>query len=248
MIRPAFLFAAVYAATAVVSAQPPAHAPDGGTRQMITSIMVPPLPNAPFTATVNTEWTRTLEDGARMTLKNHRLIARDAQGRVFQERRFLAPEREGNPITRLTSTEVTDPTTHTAAYCNPYEHVCELRAYSTPAVPPIAAPGQSPGGGAMLTRTELGTQTVNGLEIVGTREVMTVKGAVLGTDRPVAISKEFWYSRQLGLNIITRRDDPRNGAEVFTIDDISLGDPDPKLFALPADARIIDRRPSAPHQ
>ena len=78
MIKLASLFAALYAATAFLSAQPPAHAPDGGTRQMITSIVVPPLPSAPFTATVNTEWTRTLEDGARMTLKNHRLIARDA--------------------------------------------------------------------------------------------------------------------------------------------------------------------------
>jgi hypothetical protein len=248
MIKPTSLFAALYAATALLSAQPPAHAPDGGTRQMITSIVVPPLPSAPFTATVNTEWTRTLEDGARMTLKNHRRIARDAQGRVFQERRFLAPERADNPITRLTSTEVADPTTRTAAFCSPYEHVCELHAYSTPAVPPVAAPGRSPGGGVTLARTELGTQTVNGLEIVGTREVTTVNGAVLGTDRPITITKEFWYSRQLGLNIVTRRDDPRNGAEVFTIDDISLGDPDPHLFALPADARIIDRRPSAPRR
>jgi hypothetical protein len=248
MIKPAALFAALFATATLVSAQPPPHAPDGGTRQMITSIVVPPLPSAPFSATVTTEWTRTLEDGARMTLKNHRLIARDAQGRVFQERRLLAPEREGNPITRLTSTEVADPTTHTAAFCSPYEHVCELHAYTTPAVPPVATPGRSPGGGATLTRIELGTQTVNGLELAGTREVTKVNGSVLGTDRPIEIIKEFWYSRRLGLNITTRREDPRNGVESFTIGDINLGDPDPKLFVLPADARIIDRRPVPPRQ
>jgi hypothetical protein len=98
---------------------PPPHAPDGGTRGMVTSIVVPPLPNAPFTATVNTETTKVLENGATQVFANHRLIARDSQGRVFQERRFLVPPRQDQPTSRLTQTEIADPLTHTIAFCNP---------------------------------------------------------------------------------------------------------------------------------
>src|SRR5258708_15911168 len=70
--------------------QPPAQQsqrlPDGGTRQVLISILIPSLPNAPFTATVNTEWIRQLPDGSTIILKNHRAIARDPAGHVFQHR------------------------------------------------------------------------------------------------------------------------------------------------------------------
>ena len=66
--------------------------PDGGTREVLISILIPSLPNAPFTAIVNTEWIRQLPDGSSITLKNHRAIARDAAGRIFQERRALVPD------------------------------------------------------------------------------------------------------------------------------------------------------------
>src|SRR5258708_26490777 len=76
--------------------QPPAQQsqrlPDGGTREVLISILIPSLPNAPFTATVNTEWIRQLPAGSTITLKNHRAIARDAAGRVFQERPALIPD------------------------------------------------------------------------------------------------------------------------------------------------------------
>src|SRR5262249_32989171 len=182
-------------------AQAPTHAPDGSTRQMLTSIVVPPLPNAPFSATVNTEWTRYLNDGATLVLKNRRLIARDGQGRVFEERRFLVPQLDATHQPRLTQTEIQDPTTPTAASCNPYDHIWELHVYRTPAVPPVVQPGASPDNSRNLTRTVLGTETVNGIELLGTREEMRVSGAMLGSDRPIAITKEFWYSRQLGLNV-----------------------------------------------
>ena len=65
---------------------------DGGTREVLISILIPSLPDAPFTATVRTEWIRQLPDGSSITLKNHRAIARDKAGRIFQERRILVPD------------------------------------------------------------------------------------------------------------------------------------------------------------
>ena len=48
---------------ALTQAQQGLHAPDGGTRETLTSIVVTPLPNAPFSATVQTEWTKYFADG-----------------------------------------------------------------------------------------------------------------------------------------------------------------------------------------
>src|SRR5438477_10296836 len=63
--------------------------PDGGTREMLISILIPSLPNAPFTATVNTEWIRQLPDGSTITLKNHRPTTGAAAGRICQVPRAL---------------------------------------------------------------------------------------------------------------------------------------------------------------
>jgi hypothetical protein len=104
-----------------------------------------------------------------------------------------------------------------------------------------------PNGTGSLVREDLGTQTVNGIEMIGTREIMTVAEALVGTDRPLQITKEFWYSPRLGLNLSTKRMDPRNGVELFTVTDIVQSEPDPSLFALPKNARIVDyRTPATP--
>ena len=69
--------------------QPP---PDGGMTEVLQSIFIPPLTNAPFTLTLATEWVRPLgTDGNTVTWTNERRIARDHTGRVFEERVLLAP-------------------------------------------------------------------------------------------------------------------------------------------------------------
>ncbi len=52
--------------------------------------------------------------------------------------------------------------------------------------------------------------------------------------------KEFWYAPQLGINLVTKRFDPRVATiQNFTVTQINLSEPESKLFALPPDARII---------
>src|SRR5579862_2224849 len=111
--RTAPVFAILLAAAlpiAVSTQSPTVHAPDGGTRQILTSIAVPALPNSPFSATVNTEWTRYLDDGSTLVVANHRQVARDSQGRVFQERSSFAPADRGPQATHVTMVEIADPT------------------------------------------------------------------------------------------------------------------------------------------
>jgi hypothetical protein len=218
----------------------PLHAPDGGTREILTSIFIPPVPDAPFSASVNTEWTKYLQDGSTQTLRNRRLIARDRQGRVFQERRTFVPDGSGGEP-QVTRWELAELLTHTMSYCDPRVWICELRFYNAPASVTVPA-GPSPNGTPSLRRDNLGTRTLEGLELTGTRETQTIRAAVTGTNRPLVVVKEFWYSPRLGLNVLTERNDPRSGKEVFTVTDIQLSEPASSLFTLPASFRIVDLR------
>jgi len=222
------------------------HAPSGGTRSMLQSIAVPPLANAPFTATVSTTWVRRFDDGSTQTIQNRRTIARDNLGRIYQQRRNLYPE--GDPReNEIRQTEISDPQTHEIYFCQPSQRRCELRSYFGFASPAAVIPaGPLDGGKAFLTRAPLGNDSVSGVETVGTRETTTLNSGTIGNDRSFSIVKEFWYSPRLGINLIEKREDPRVGTQTFTVSDISLGEPDASLFETPAGFQTVDLRKASP--
>jgi hypothetical protein len=96
-----------------------------------------------------------------------------------------------------------------------------------------------------LDREALGDKIVNGVETVGTRETSTVSASALGNDHPIVAVKEFWYSPALGINVIEKRQDPRFGDQSFTVSDIALGEPDTRLFQMPANFKVVDLRTPA---
>jgi hypothetical protein len=98
-----------------------------------------------------------------------------------------------------------------------------------------------------LTREDLGKTSVNGVEAVGTRETRTLNPGAIGNDRVIAIVKEIWYSPALGINVSVKRADPRHGTQVINATEIALGEPDAKLFAVPAGYTVVDRRTKAEH-
>ena len=73
---------------------PPATqvAQDGGVRAVLESIVIPPIPNHPFSATLDTEWVQYAGEGGSVTLVNERPIVRDSKGRIYQERWALVPK------------------------------------------------------------------------------------------------------------------------------------------------------------
>lgn len=234
-----FLFLPIYFCAA--QTQPiPKHAPDGGTRETFASIFIPSMPNAPFTANVNTEWVRLTTDGNSITLKNHRVIARDAAGRIFQERRYFVPD-DGRQESTVTQIEISDPGTHEQYICVPREQVCRLQRFFAGGVAP-AQLAETPKGSAPGDEF-LGKQTIQGLETIGTRETHLIETGAIGNNRPLLEKREFWYSPKLGINLITKRDDPRFATQQnFEVTDLALGTPDAKLFEIPAGYKVIDLR------
>jgi len=208
------------------------HAVDGGTHETITSVFIPELKNVPFSATVRTEWVKRLPDSTRITVKNHRLVARNAEGRIFQERRYFLPDGDIK-LPPLSNLQYYDPTVSTFWDCNP-NHACREFARRWP-----NTPGQAYDQRGSLATESLGARTIEGFDVTGTRETITFRAGVLGNDQPIRIVNEIWYSPALQMNLLTVRDDPRFGTQTFTVTDIGTDVPDPKLFTLPADARII---------
>jgi hypothetical protein len=217
----------------------PQRVPDGGTREVLISILIPSLPNAPFTATVNTEWIRQLPDGSTITLKNHRAIARDTAGRIFQERRSLVPD-DGKIESAVTQIEISDPIAHGLYICVPSERVCQLELFPVPESARSPSPGTARKEPGSPEQEDLGKQSIGRLETVGTRETTVIPTGAIGNNSPLLAKREFWYSPQLGVNLISKRQDPRFGTQNFAVTDITLGEPDAKLFDRVADV-VVDK-------
>jgi hypothetical protein len=219
------------------------HAADGNARMMITSIVIPPKPGAPFSATVHADWKRELADGTTLDTQNRRLVVRDSAGRIYQERRMLQPNGDSRE-TLLTRIEISDPARHIKYFCNTQSRICELRDYYMSVSPPTAKVGIDAEDNPNFTQENLGKDVIGGLEVIGTRETFTAKPGAGGTGNPIQFTKEFWYSPQLDLNLTVKRIDPLNGTQSFSVTDINLSEPDVNLFKLPAGYKVVDARVS----
>jgi len=222
----------------------PLHAPDGGTIERFASISIPSTPDAPFTATVNTEWIRQVPDGSLITLKNHRIIARDAKGRIYQQRSFFVPN-DGKQESTVYQIEIRDPATRQRYVCRSAERVCRLQQFFGSDFEPAsgAAPASVKTGAPGFTVESLGTQNIAGLETIGSRETQVLGAATMGNEAPILERKEFWYSPQLGINLVTKRQDPSHSTQQnFEVTNLSLGAPDPALFEPPVGYKILDLR------
>ncbi|WP_263367103.1 hypothetical protein [Edaphobacter bradus] len=217
------------------------HALDGGTRERIQTLtIILPTTNAPFTATVTTELTKILSDGSSQTNWNHRTVARDSSGRIFEERRFFAPN--GDKVaTSIVQLDYSDPSRHEIYTCRTQEKTCYVSRYYAPESVRMEPAGPLPNGGGSVTREDLGKRMIDDLDVVGSREVTTLNAGVVGNQKTEPIVKEFWYSPRLQINIITKRFDPRFGAQKqnFVVSNINESEPDPKLFEPPADYRVV---------
>jgi hypothetical protein len=212
----------------------PQRPPDGGARERLVNIFIPSQANAPFTATVSAEWFRQLADGTTITLKNHRTIARDRAGRIFQERRMPVPD-DGKRESFVTRIEISDPVAHTLYICVPGEHVCRLETFSSPQFAP-------PPTGAGPNREDLGQRSIDGVEVTGTLETRVIESGAMGNDSPIVMKVESWYSPQLGVNLLTKRQDPRSGNQNFEVTDIVQAEPDAKFFRVPSGYKVMDLR------
>jgi TonB family protein len=80
----------------------------------------------------------------------------------------------------------------------------------------------------------LGKQTIEGVEVEGTRNVTTIPAGKIGNERPIEIVFERWYSPELQTVVMTRHADPRFGETTYRLTNISRDEPAHSLFEVPA--------------
>src|ERR1035441_5229072 len=120
----------------------PAHAPDFRAQQKIAPLYFPPKLNAPFMAIAKTVWVQTLPDGSTVTRQNERVVARDMEGRIFQERRtFIPVPDDGKQQSVAYLNEYSDPVAETMYSCVPGARSCNLNTYFASVTDPVIPVG-----------------------------------------------------------------------------------------------------------
>ena len=93
-------------------------------------------------------------------------------------------------------------------------------------------------GGRGAKQTSLGKQTMEGVEVEGTRTSFTIPAGEIGNDLPIEIINERWYSAALQTIVMSRQSDPRFGETVYRLTNIDRGEPDKSLFEIPGDYTV----------
>jgi hypothetical protein len=241
---PVFLLLLVFAAA--WAQDQPQHAPDYRAQQLIAPLDFPPKPNAPFTALAKTTWIQILPDNSTVTYQNERVVARDMDGRIFQERRTFVPVPDaGNQQSLVRMMDYSDPLEHTLNRCNPNQKVCNVFPYFQAVMEPLRPAGLQPDGMSYLTRENLGVDTFEGLEVQRSRETFTFYKQSVGNTNTILRVVDYWYSPALGVNVKVVRHDPRDGDQTLWLSDISQTAADPSFFQVPAGYRVVDHRAPA---
>jgi len=219
--------------------------PDGGTTYHVDGISVRPLPGQPFSGRSTTEWTRTLDDGSVVTTHLFAMVARDGHGRIYRETRNFVPLNSDKEPRRY-QFKIMDPTTHTLTICMVATRSCSLTNYSVSTSFTLRPVGPFDNGKRTLARESLGNDVMDGINVVGSRETVTISAGVIGNSQALAITREFWYSPELQVNLAITRKDPREGTQVVRVQEVSRSEPDPNLFRVPEGYAVHDLQNNGP--
>lgn len=85
---------------------------------------------------------------------------------------------------------------------------------------------------------DLGVQTMEGVQVKGTRVKTTIPAGSIGNDRPIETVSETWYSPELKTEILSKNNDPRMGETTFRLKNIQRVEPAASLFEVPPDYTV----------
>ncbi|MGA8871707.1 MAG: hypothetical protein WA434_11305 [Candidatus Acidiferrales bacterium] len=217
---------------------------------------------APFSATFSTQTTQTLADGNQIKRSTSGTFARDSEGRTRRDLTLpgigpWAASGKSAPHAVM----INDVVAGKQYILEPNRKVArQVRVLgkrrldregtsvqvdgSMPGPPPPPEALQFPDSGAArpdakdVVTTSLGAQTINGVLAEGTRYTRTIPAGAIGNEKPIVITSERWYSSDLQMVVLSRRDDPRMGETVTQLTNIQRSEPDASLFQVPPDYKV----------
>ena len=216
------------------------------------SPQAPVVTGEPYSAEVVVERIQTLADGTHITQKAQSTKQyRDSQGRTRIE---TSPA--GVQVVEIHDSVsgfryLLDPQNHIAhRFAPPAENSNGMVSYvqSAPANSSVAnsvtargmSPTQAPTDRPQTFTESLGSQTIEGVYVEGKKTTTIFPVGLMGNDRPLVRVMESWHSSDLKLTIVSKNSDPRMGESTMLLRNINRSEPDPALFAVPADYQILD--------
>ncbi|HUO27166.1 MAG TPA: hypothetical protein VMU61_15980 [Candidatus Aquilonibacter sp.] len=230
---------------------------------------VAPVKGSPFCATVNTEHTQVFADGNRIHTNENSTVCRDSEGRTRREAQLnlLGAVQQSTPQKIITIVDpvagfryILDTNTKTAHKMPlpPEEGAASSAAKSgknlffySSTIGAGPAPG-GPGAQVFISRAaasgnepapaseNLGDQTIAGVQATGTRITTTIPAGKMGNEQPINVVSESWYSPELKATVMSKHSDPWAGQLTTEFTNVSTSEPDPSLFTIPSDYKIVD--------
>jgi len=115
----------------------------------------------------------------------------------------------------------------------------EAGAVAAGAVMAMAAPGTKAVKPDVKSES-LGKQTMEGVEVEGTRSTVTIPAGAIGNELPMSTVSERWYSAELQTVVMSKRSDPRFGETVYRLTNIQRSEPPATLFEVPSDYTVTE--------
>jgi hypothetical protein len=227
---------------------------------------------APFCATVTTEHTQSFADGNRIHTVDSSSFCRDRAGRTRSATtlNLLAANLEASSPRLVTIIDpvigtryMLDPenkVAHKMTLDPPGRFSTSASDSNSPARGDRVFFSHNPGGPESSTASanvvfrkagqntsepateNLGEQTINGIRATGTRMTTTIPSGKVGNDRAISVTSERWYSPELKATIMTKHDDPWAGELKMELASVDTSDPDPAMFMVPGDYKILDEK------
>jgi hypothetical protein len=216
---------------------------------------IPAFLGDPFSLKRVFQKNQVLADGTNIEKQTPAILHyQDSAGRFRGEYPFRRPANFPNRFDLPPQIEIIDSvagyhyildTVHRVAHRGVIEIIPRKPLPPPPKAPLPPPPSQTPGPGddtrPQRSTEPLGDKVIDGLPLEGKRTTTTYPaGSDMGNDRPVTITSEEWASPGSAMPPFRKTNDPRSGEETAASYDIVRGEPDPSLFQIPADYRIVD--------
>ena len=197
---------------------------------------------APYSAEVSNSVVETLADGNTIHRTSTGRTARDSQGRTYlQETITEGPLAQTGPTTLAF---ITDPVAGYSYELKANTKKANRMPFKTPGAKGARTPDMEAHGPpherSDVATSDLGTMNVGGVNAQGKSITHTIPAGAIGNTQPITSKSEVWYSPDLQIVVLSKRNDPRVGDSTYTVSNISRAAPDASLFQVPADYTVHD--------